>query len=310
MNSSKVTDRTSMIDTLGIGNRNTIAVYVVKGDRKTAVIDCGHASSFGNVLEGLREQGVAPSQVDYLIPTHVHLDHAGAAGQLLKHMTRAEVLAHERAVPHLVDPSRLIEGATSVFGERLIEAYGRPTPVEKGRITAVGEEAHVDLGGVTLTTIHAPGHAPHQISILAEEEHLLFSADAVGLVLPGIPTLIPTTPPPSLDPVKLRQTIGRLRQTDPKMVLAPHYGAREDVDYVFEQTVQRTDEWVEEVRKLSDRHLSQDEISNALRRRVISETGMRPEDFPAHGDVSIRTNVKGIINFLGRAGPQDRGVVF
>jgi glyoxylase-like metal-dependent hydrolase (beta-lactamase superfamily II) len=303
MVASKISDRIFMIDTLGTGNPNTIAVYVVQGDTKTAVVDCGHASSFGNVLDGLRELGITPSEVHYLIPTHVHLDHAGAAGHLLKYMTRAKVIAHEKAVPHLVDPTRLIAGATSVFGERLVEVYGRPIPVDRDRTTAVGEESHLELGGVSLTTIHAPGHAPHQISILAEEERVLFSADAVGLVFPGVPTLIPTTPPPSLDPAKVGQTIARLRQTDPKMLLVPHYGIRRDVDDVLEQTRQRTEEWVEQVRKLSDRHLSLDEIAEELRREIISEVRMRAEDFPAYADVSIRISVMGILSFLERASP-------
>ncbi len=304
MASSKVTDRTYMIDTLGVGNPNTIAVYVVKGGTKTAVIDCGHASSYGNVLEGLRELGIAPSEVDYLIPTHVHLDHAGAAGHLLRRMRRAKVIAHERAVPHLIDPTRLIEGATKVFGEELIHAYGKPIPIEKERTVAVGEESHLELGGVSLTTIHAPGHAPHQISILAEEEHLLFSADAVGSVFPAVPTLIPATPPPSLDPVKLGQTVARLSQTDPKMVLVPHYGVRKDVDHVFEKTRQKTDEWVEVVRKHHEAHVPMDEIARDLRGRIISEAGMRAEGFPAYADVLVRTSVMGILQFLQRASPE------
>jgi glyoxylase-like metal-dependent hydrolase (beta-lactamase superfamily II) len=303
MVSSKVTDRTFMIDTLGVGNPNTIAVYVVKGKTKTAVIDCGHASSYQTVLEGLRELGIAPSDVDYLIPTHVHLDHAGAAGHLLKHMTRAKVIAHERAVPHLVDPTRLIEGATSVFGERLIKVYGTPIPVDKERVAAVGEESHLEIGGVSLTTIHAPGHAPHQISVLAEEERLLFSADSVGAVFPGVPTLIPTTPPPSLEPEKLRQTIGRLSQTDPKLVLVPHYGVRGDVARIFEGTREKTDEWIEEVKKLNDQHVSPGGIADELRRRVISDAGMRAEDLPDYADLLVRTSTMGILHFLQRAKP-------
>src|SRR5271154_5275917 len=210
---TKIANRTFMIDTVGLGNSSTIAVYVVKGDRRTAVIDCGYASSYGNVMQGLRQLGVEPSRVDYLIPTHVHLDHSGAAGHLLRYMPRARVIAHERAVPHLVDPTRLVESATGLFGEKLVAMYGKPLPIDKNKISAVGEESHVDLGGATLTTLYAPGHASHQISVLFEEEHLLFSADAVGMVFPAFPTMVPTTPPPSLDPERLVKTLEMLRQT-------------------------------------------------------------------------------------------------
>jgi glyoxylase-like metal-dependent hydrolase (beta-lactamase superfamily II) len=291
MVTSKITNKVFMIDTVGLGNPNTVAVYVVKGGRKTAVIDCGYASSYGNVMQGLRQLGIEPSRVDYLIPTHVHLDHAGAAGHLLMHMPRAKVVAHERAVPHLVDPTKLVESATSFFGEKLVQMYGEPLPIAKERTTAVGEESHIDLGGVTLTTLHSPGHAPHQISVLLEEEHLLFSADAVGMVFPAFPTLLPTTPPPSLDPAKLVQSLEMLRQTDPKMLLVPHYGVRKDVGLVLDRTKEKTEQWVKDVRRLSSMSLTPEQIVDEMRSKIIAETGI-PRG---------RLSILGILSYLRRA---------
>lgn len=298
---SRITARAFMIDTVGLGNSSTVAVYVVKGSRKTALIDCGYASSYGNVMHGLREVGVEPSRVDYVIPTHVHLDHAGATGHLVKHMPRAKVVAHERAAPHLVDPTKLMESATSYFGEKLVQMYGRPLPVERERISVVGEESHIDLGGASLTTLHAPGHAPHQISVVFEEEHLLFSADAVGMVFPSFPTLLPTTPPPSLDPVRLVQTLERLRQTDPKMLLVPHFGVRKDVGLILDRTKEKTEEWVREVTKLNASHLTTEQIVERMRRKIESETGMRSADFPSYVVVMIRLSVQGIISYIERS---------
>jgi glyoxylase-like metal-dependent hydrolase (beta-lactamase superfamily II) len=252
-------------------------------------------------MQGLRQLGIEPSRVDYLIPTHVHLDHAGAAGHLVRHMPRAKVIAHERAVPHLVDPTKLVESATSVFGEKLVQMYGKPMPVDKNKIAAVGAESHVDLGGVSLTTLHAPGHAPHQISVLLEEEHLLFSADAVGIVFPGFPTLIPTTPPPSLDPAKLVQTIEMLRQTAPEMLLVPHFGVRKDVNLVLDRTKEKVDQWVKEVSRLNDLHMTPEQIVEELRRMITAETGIRASDIPGYASVPIRTSVLGILSYLKRA---------
>jgi len=300
MATSRITSRAFLIDTVAMGNSSTVAVYVVKGGRRTAVIDCGYASTYGNVMQGLRQLGVEPSRVDYLIPTHLHLDHAGAAGHLLRHMPRARVVAHERAVPHLVDPTKLVESATSLFGERLVQMYGKPLPIDKNKITAVGEESHIDLGGATLTTLHAPGHAPHQISVLFEEEHLLFSADAVGMVFPSFPTLLPATPPPSLDPVKLVQTLEMLRQTDPKMLLVPHYGVRKDVNLVIDRTKEKSEEWVRDVRKLNDMHLTPEQIVEELRQKIIAETGMPPAGFPSYVNVLMRVSALGILGYLNR----------
>jgi len=301
MVSSRITSRTFIIDTVGLGNSSTVAVYVVKGGRRTAVIDCGYASTYGNVMQGLRHLGVEPSRVDYLIPTHLHLDHAGATGHLLRYMPRARVIAHERAVPHLVDPTKLVESATSVFGEKLVQMYGKPLPIDKNKITAVGEESHIDLGGATLTTLHAPGHAPHQISVLFEEEHLLFSADAVGMVFPSFPTLLPATPPPSFDPVKLAQTLEMLRQTDPKMLLVPHYGVRKDVSLVLDRTREKTEEWVKDVTRLNDMHLTPEQIVDELRRKITEETGIPSAGFPGYVLVVMRASVLGILGYLSRA---------
>jgi len=301
MVSSKITSRAFIIDTLGLGNSSTVAVYVVKGGRRTAVIDCGYASTYGNVMQGLRHIGVEPSRVDYLIPTHLHLDHAGATGHLLRYMPRARVIAHERAVPHLVDPTRLVEGATAVFGEKLVQMYGKPLPIDKNKITAVGEESHIDLGGATLTTLHAPGHAPHQIAVLFEEEHLLFSADAVGMVFPSFPTLLPATPPPSLDPVKLVQTLEMLRQTEPKMLLVPHYGVRKDVNLVLDRTREKTEEWVKDVTRLNDMHLTPEQIVDELRGKITEETGIPSGGFPSYVLVVMRVSVLGILAHLNRS---------
>lgn len=290
-----------MIDTIGAGAPMTVAVYVVKGGRKTALIDCGFASSHGNVLQGLRQIGVEPSKVDYLIPTHVHLDHAGATGHLLKHMPRATVIAHERAAPHLVDPAKLVASATSMFGEKLVKLYGEPIAVDKERVQVVGEEAHIDLGGSTLTTLYAPGHAPHQIAVVLEEEHLLFSADAVGIVVPSFPTLLPTTPPPSLDPAKLVATLEKLRQTDPKMLLVPHFGVRKDPDLILDRTREKVEKWIDDVTALNQKKLTPEQIVDEVRKGIMAETGMRPSDFPSFVNIMIRLSVLGILAYLKRA---------
>ncbi|MDG6914528.1 MAG: MBL fold metallo-hydrolase [Nitrososphaerota archaeon] len=303
MVSTRITRRAFMIDTLGFGNSGAVAVYVVKGGRKTAVIDCGYASSFGNVMQGLRELRVEPSKVDYLITTHVHLDHGGATGHLLKYMPRAKVVAHERAAPHLADPRKVIEGWTSLVGEKQMQMYGAPLPVDKERIEAVGEEAHIDLGGATLRTLYAPGHAPHQVAVLFEEEHLLFPADAVGMVFPAFPTLLPTTPPPSFDPPTLIRSLELLRQTDPKMLLVPHFGVRKDVGLIIDRTREKTEEWVELVRRLDYSHMSPEQVVEEVRRSIISETGIPIGSFPGYVNVMIRLSVLGILAYLKRGAP-------
>jgi glyoxylase-like metal-dependent hydrolase (beta-lactamase superfamily II) len=297
MISSKITDRVYLIDTLALGNSGTVAAYILKG-KKIALVDCGYASSHENVLKGMREIGIQPSEIDYIIPTHVHLDHGGAAGHLVRKMPRAKVLAHERAVPHLVDPTRLIQSATAVYGKETIAIFGEPLPIPQERITAIGEEMHLDLGGLSVTALHTPGHAPHQISVLVEEEKLIISADAVGMVYPGLQVMIPTTPPPSLDPEKLSHSIDELGQMESRRLLLPHYGTRTDVQGVFETTKAKTAAWIEKTRAMKKTGLQPEEMLAKLRAEVCTEAGVTEAEFPIYANAAIRTSLMGILHFL------------
>lgn len=296
MYATKVLDRVYLLDTFGLGQPGIVGAYLVSGP-KPSLIDCGYATSYQNVLSGMAEVGVMPSDIRYLIPTHVHLDHAGAAGRLLKEMPNAQVIAHEKSTPHLVDPTRLIESSTMVFGKAIMELYGSPEPIPEDRITSVGEEYHLDLGeGMTTHLMHAPGHAPHQISMLLEKSDVLLTADAVGIVYPGMKALIPTTPPPSFKPDELKATIENLRQTKPSELLVPHFGTRRDADWVFDQTAERVDSWVERVKGLWKGGATLDDIAEKMEAEVRNEEGVK--EIPVYAKVSVRTSVMGIINYL------------
>jgi len=298
---TKVGERVYLLDTFALGQAGTVSVYVVKGPKVT-LIDCGYASSYKTVLEGLAELGVPPSEVRYVVPTHVHLDHAGAAGFLLKEMPNAQVLAHEKAVKHLVDPSRLIESATQVFGKFIMELYGLPIPIEKERITPVGDEARLDLGGgLEATVTYAPGHAPHQIALMVERERILFTADAVGIVYPNMRSIIPTTPPPSFEPEKLVDTVNVLRQMDSRSLLVPHFGVRRDVSSVFEATRRKTMEWLEKVRSLKNDGRGFDEIVEVMQEVAERDAGVARGALPIYAQVSIRTTVMGMFQYLEKA---------
>ena len=296
MYATKVSDRVYMLDTYALGQPGTVSAYLVKGP-KPMLVDCGYASSYENVLRGLAEVGVMPSDMRYVVPTHVHLDHAGATGSLIKEMPNAEVLAHERGVPHLVDPTRLVESATKVFGETIVGLYGRPEPVPAERVTPIGKEAHLDLGGgITATLVHSPGHAPHQVSLVLEGSRTLVTADAVGIVYPDLKALIPTTPPPSLNPTELVSTVKTLRQTTPSELLVPHFGVRNDVEWVFDRTVELVGRWVERVSAMWKKGMSLDQAAEAMEQEVRSDAGV--SELTIYAKVSIRTSVMGIMHYL------------
>jgi len=288
-----------LLDTYAIGQPSTVSAFLIKGPKPT-LVDCGYSSSYENVLSGLAEVGVMPSEIRYVVPTHVHLDHAGAAGRLLREMPNAEVIAHERGVPHLIDPTRLIESSTRVFGKAIMELYGTPEPISAERITAVGNEASLDLGGgLTATLMYAPGHAPHQISMMLDKSRALLTADAVGIVYPGMKALIPTTPPPRFDPKLLVATVASLKQTTPLELLVPHFGVRKDVEWVFDQTAQLVEHWVDTVRGLWKKGMSLDEISEIMEKKILEEAGV--QELPIYAKISVRTSVMGIIHYLEKS---------
>ena len=296
MLATKVGERVYLLDTMAMGQVGTVGAFLIKGPKVT-LVDCGYASSYQSVLDGLAEVGVAPSEVRYLIPTHVHLDHAGAAGRLLKEMPNAEVITHERGAPHLIDPSKLIESSTRVFGNEIMSMYGLPEPIPADRVTSVGKETHLDLGGgMGATLVHAPGHAPHQISVLLDNPKALLTADAVGITYPGMKTVIPTTPPPSFDPKLLVATVGELGQMDPKSLLVPHFGARKDVDFVFDDTAAKVNEWVRTIGGMRNSKKGLDEITEEMVARVASDEGV--ESIPIYAQISVRTSVMGILRYL------------
>ncbi len=298
MYATKVAERVYVLDTYALGQPNTVGAYVITGPKVT-LVDCGYPSSYQTVLAGLAELGVMPSDVRYIVPTHVHLDHAGAAGRLVREMPNATVVAHERSVPHLADPTKLIQSATNVFGEAIMGLYGSPEPVPQDRMMSVGKEMHMDLGdGLTATLIHSPGHAPHQVSMLLDGEKSLLTADAVGIVYPGMKTLIPTTPPPSLDPSQLVSSVRSLRQLGATRLLTPHFGVRTDVDYVFDDTEEKVTRWVKDVGDMKGRGASLDDATEAMQLRVGREAGVR--ELPIYAKVSIRASVMGIMHYLSR----------
>jgi glyoxylase-like metal-dependent hydrolase (beta-lactamase superfamily II) len=295
---SKISERVFLVDTMALGQPGAVAVYAVKGE-KVAIVDCGYTSSFESVLQGLSELSISTNDVRYIIPTHVHLDHAGGASPLLQRMPNARVLVHEKGLPHLIDPTRLIQSSTIVFGEEIIRIIGIPSGVDPERTTALGAETHVDLGGISLTAFHTPGHAPHHVSVVIEEEKLLILGDAIGITYPRVRTVIPATPPPSFDPAKVRDTLGKMRQMDSKKLLAPHYGVRRDVASILETTERKTEAWLKKVRQLKKGMLLDDMVPR-FQREVAKDARMKFEELPQYAKLSTRITVMGMLHYLNR----------
>jgi glyoxylase-like metal-dependent hydrolase (beta-lactamase superfamily II) len=224
--SAEVARDISVVDLMERGMRRVTAGYYLAAPRP-AIVDVGGVPSVPVWLAALRSFGVRPSDVAYIIVTHIHLDHAAGAGRMLAHTPDARVVVHPRGARHLVDPSRLIDGARSVFGAHLEEYFGIPEPVPESRLLVVEDGGTLDLGGGhRLRFIDAPGHARHQHMVFDPGARALLSGDELGERLPDIADdyVIPDTAPNQFDPEAMLRSADRLRELRPEAVLFSHFG--------------------------------------------------------------------------------------
>jgi len=217
-----------VIDLEEFGDRGRTGAYLLLGAEPT-VIETGSAACHERLLAGLGEAGVKPEELCHVIVTHVHLDHAGGAGALMRLAPRALLHCHPRALPHLADPSRLWQGAATVYGERLELLFGRPLPVPAERIVVHEDGSTLALPGRTLTFYDTPGHARHHLGIVDSLTGGLFSGDTVSIryqpELTGfpVPYLFPTTTPIDFDPVAALNTLDRLEGLGLRAVYHTHF---------------------------------------------------------------------------------------
>jgi len=206
------------------------AAYLIVDDGHAAFVDTGTGLAVPRLLAALDALGLRRDQVDWVIPTHVHLDHAGGVGPLVQQLPRARALVHPRGAPHMIDPSVLYMGALAVYGQAEMDrSYGTLVPVPAERVVESEDGQQVPLGQRVLTLIDSPGHARHHHCIWDPVSRGWFTGDTFGLSyreldIDGQPWVMPTTTPVQFDPAAMRQTIARLMASQPECMYLTHYG--------------------------------------------------------------------------------------
>lgn len=206
------------------------AAYLVVDNGRAAFIDTGTNFSVPHLLAALRSVGLTPDQVDWVIPTHVHLDHAGGVGCLMRELPQARLVVHPRGARHMIDPSALYQGALAVYGaEEMARAYGELLPVPAERVDTSTDGMTLTLGSRTLTLIDTPGHARHHHCIWDPVSRGWFTGDTFGLSyrdldIHGQPWIFPTTTPVQFEPEALRHSYSRLLATQPECMYLTHFG--------------------------------------------------------------------------------------
>ncbi len=212
------------------------ASHLIVEDGHAAFVDTGTFFSVPNLLGALAAQDLDVDAVDYILLTHVHLDHAGGVGRLAAALPRARVLVHPRGVSHIVDPSILAAATQAVYGEaRFAQEYGQVTGVPAERIDAVEDGRRIRMGRRTLQVVYTPGHALHHLCIVDRDTAEVFTGDAFGVSYRELDTaagefIFPTTSPSQFDPQQLHASIDRILQYKPKAAYLTHYSRVRHVD--------------------------------------------------------------------------------
>ncbi len=209
-------------------NPLVIATAVLDGPDGVTLIDPGPASSIPTLREGLKAGGVDLKDVRTLLLTHIHLDHAGATGSLVRENPSINVIVHERGAPHMVDPSKLLASAARLYGPAMDDLWGPFLPVPSSNVTAVsgaaGAGERIEAGGRTFEVAYTPGHASHHVSYFDPRSGIAFVGDVAGIRIPPSSFVVPPTPPPDIDLDLWTASVDRILAWHPATLFLTHFG--------------------------------------------------------------------------------------
>lgn len=227
----------------GWGGPGFIASYLVEDGGQLALVEAGPASTLDALLGGIRAAGHDPADLDHVLLTHIHLDHAAAAGRLAQIAPNAAVHVHPLGARHLADPSRLLASAARLYGDRMDAMWGTMLPVPAERIRTPADGDAIRVGGRSLVALQTPGHAIHHFAFHDPDAGLVFTGDVGGIRLGGARHVRPPTPPPEVDTPEWLASIDRLRGLQPRMLLPTHFGGIDDAAWHLDDLEARLRDW-------------------------------------------------------------------
>ena len=298
MQITKLENYLYQIDVETAGIKNFIASYILKG-KQVAMVETGPNSSVPNLLFCLKELNVKPEDVVYVAVSHIHLDHGGSAGRLLKYLPKAKVIVHPRGVPHLANPEKLWQQSREVLGN-IAEMYGKPEPVPEERIIAATDGLTFDVGNnIRLKVVETLGHASHHLSYYEPLSEGIFPGDAAGIYLNEIDVIVPTTPSPFRLDVALA-SLDKLISLKPKVLYYSHFGKAYNAVEKLQTYAQQLKLWA----KITRQGIENKESLEAISKRIIeSDVAVQKakEYIKAHPVLSetvLNESVRGFIDFV------------
>jgi glyoxylase-like metal-dependent hydrolase (beta-lactamase superfamily II) len=275
----------SFIDLNFCDTPKAIATGVYLSDAGVVLIDPGPGSCIETLRSSLKAQGIGVSDVESILLTHIHLDHAGATGLLVQDNPRIKVYVHEKGAPHVIDPSKLINSANQLWGvEGVARLWGQVIPVPESNLHVLGERDAITAGARAFDVRYTPGHASHHVSYFDDDSGIVWAGDTAGLRFTSKVFTLPPTPPPDIDLEAWRESVARIRAWKPETVFITHFGAyrgaAEHLDH-FETSLRDV---AEIARRAIDSGATDEakyeqfkrEVENYVRQGGVSEEDVRP----------------------------------
>jgi len=246
------------------------AAYLIVADDTGVFIDCGTSHAVPHLLAAVTQASLKPEDITALIVTHVHLDHAGGAGALLHHLPNAALYVHPRGAAHMIDPTRLIAGATAVYGEaEMARSYGDIVPIPKERVVIAEDGNWLIFRRRELQFLHTPGHARHHLCIWDEHSRTWFAGDTFGLSYRELDSargafIIPTSSPVQFEPQLLHQSINHLVERQPQTIWLTHFGGVNDIPRLADDLHTQIDQMTALAQSVATHPNRHQELVNAL----------------------------------------------
>jgi len=289
----------------GYYSKDFASIYLLRQNNKVAIIETGTNYSVPILENVLIKNGLSLLDVSYVIPTHVHLDHAGGAGELMRQCVNASLVVHPRGARHLIDPSKLIAGAMDVYGEeKFKEYYGEIIPIDANRVTEADDNFILDFDGRELTFIDTPGHARHHFCIWDKTTKTMFTGDTFGISYRDLDHqddvyILPSTSPVQFDPEALIKSINRIMEFKPERICLTHFSAIKPSKKVVNKLI----ESVHFVSDLAIKHADKNDAESIIYNNMmdyflkgLNEIGFQDNDVARDRlSLDVQINTQGLI---------------
>ena len=285
MDISEATSWPAVVDLQFLGSAGRIAAAVIPTPAGVLVVDPGPATCLPALIAGLADLGVRPGDLHGVLLTHIHLDHGGAAGTLVRQYPRLKVYVHGRGAPHLVDPARLLASATRLYGDQMDRLWGEFAAVPAASLVVPADGDELDFGGARFDVAYTAGHASHHVCYRDRRSGVVYAGDTGGIRVGPSPYVLPPTPPPDIDVRAWQASLARVRAWGPSGVFVTHFGLYRDSAAHFDALSRELDAWDELAGKMlaevpEERRLSTfvESVRERVRQRVTPDENQAYRD--------------------------------